>query len=192
MRVQRGAFHTQYHIGWFLAAFVLGGALAQYPVGWIADKYDRRHVMIWLSVATIFICFISAVFNGIGPAGVMTLAFFFGLTAFPIYSVCAAHAHDFADSSERIELSAALMFFFALGAIAAPLVSSTLLELFGPPAMFGLIASGHGALILFSLLRMRARPAPSERTRYVWAPRTSFVIGRLMGRAREDDDDRRG
>ena len=26
-------------IAFFLAAFVLGGALAQYPVGWLADKF---------------------------------------------------------------------------------------------------------------------------------------------------------
>ena len=40
-------------IAWFLAAFVLGGALAQYPMGWLADKFDRRWVLIWLSVAAI-------------------------------------------------------------------------------------------------------------------------------------------
>jgi len=26
---------------------------------------------------------------------------------------------------------------------------------------------------------MRARPTRTERTRYVWSPRTSFIIGRL-------------
>jgi MFS family permease len=29
-------------IGLFLAAFVLGGALAQWPAGWLADRFDRR------------------------------------------------------------------------------------------------------------------------------------------------------
>ena len=29
-------------LAYFLATFVLGGASAQYPVGWLADKYDRR------------------------------------------------------------------------------------------------------------------------------------------------------
>ena len=43
-------------IAWFLAAFVLGGALAQYPVGWLADKYDRRWILIWLSVAAMLSC----------------------------------------------------------------------------------------------------------------------------------------
>ena len=28
----------------FLSIFVLGGALSQYPVGWLADRHDRRWV----------------------------------------------------------------------------------------------------------------------------------------------------
>lgn len=173
-------------IAWFLAAFVLGGALAQYPVGWLADKYDRRHVLIGLSVAAILCCIVSASISGLGPNGVMLTAFFFGLTSFPIYSVAAAHANDFADSAQRVELSAALMFFFALGAIAAPLVASKLIDAYGPAAMFWMIAVAHAALITFGLGRMLVRPVPGKRTRYVWAPRTSFTIGRLTKGDRED------
>ena len=114
-------------------------------------------------------------------------AFLFGLTSFPIYSVSAAHAHDFADSSQRVELSAALMFCYALGAIAAPLVASMLMSAYGPYSMFGLIALGHVALIIFGLARMRKRPTKSERTRYVYAPRTSFLIGKLTGQSRDKD-----
>lgn len=44
---------------------------------------------------------------------------------------------------------------------------------------------GHLLLIVFGLSRMRARPVPEERTSYVYAPRTSFTIGRLLKRARE-------
>ena len=143
-------------IAWFLSAFVLGGALAQYPVGWLADKYDRRWVL-------------------------------FGLTTFPIYSVAAAHAHDFASDDERVELSAALMFFYAIGAIAAPYVASALITTYGPGALFGMISVGHGVLIIFGLTRLRARPTKQKRTRYIYAPRTSFVIGRLIGRSRERD-----
>ncbi len=171
-------------IAWFLAAFVLGGALAQFPMGWLADKYDRRWVLIWLSVAAIVSSAITVGAQSSGDAAVMASAFLFGVTTFPIYSVAAAHAHDFASSSERVELSAALMFHFALGAIAAPYVASTLIEWYGPPAMFTLIAVGHLVLVVFGLTRMRARPAPESRTRYVWSPRTSFTIGRLTGRAR--------
>ena len=174
-------------IAYFLAAFVAGGALAQYPVGWLADKYDRRWVLIWLSVASIASSALTALTGDLGTVGVLLTATLFGATTFPIYSVAAAHAHDFADTSERVELSAALMFFFALGAIAAPLLASTLIEVYGPSAMFIMIGTGHAVLVVFGLIRMRMRPRAARRTPYVWAPRTSFLIGRLTGRARDED-----
>lgn len=173
-------------IGWFLAAFVLGGAMAQIPVGWLADKYDRRWVLIWLSIAAIGSSALTIALQGAGMQSVMISALIFGLTTFPIYSVACAHAHDFASADERVELSAALMFFFALGAIAAPYVASVLLEAYGPPALFIMIATAHVALVVFGLTRMRARPTRSARTRYIYAPRTSFLIGRLTGRSRDE------
>lgn len=174
-------------IAWFLAAFVLGGAIAQYPVGWLADKYDRRWVLIWLSVAAICSSFVTMGAQHSGTIGVMLSAGLFGLTTFPIYSVAAAHAHDFAEPHERVELSAALMFHFALGAIAAPYVASKLIAAYGPPALFAMVAVGHVVLVVFGIARMRARPAPTARTNYIWAPRTSFQIGRLLGRQRDRD-----
>ncbi|MFP4274802.1 MAG: MFS transporter [Paracoccaceae bacterium] len=172
-------------IAFFLAAFVAGGALAQIPVGWLADKFDRRKVLIWLSVAAIGSCALTASANGLSTAGVLLTAAVFGLTTFPIYSVAAAHAHDFAESHERVELSAALMFWFAVGAIAAPWLSSRLIDTFGPPALFVMIGLAHAVLVVFGLIRMRARPAAERRTRYVWSPRTTFLIGRLLGQSRD-------
>jgi MFS family permease len=172
-------------IAWFLAAFVLGGAIAQYPVGWLADKFDRRWVLIGLSTAAIASCAITVMVSGFGIFSIMLTAGLFGLTSFPIYSVAAAHAHDFADASERVELSAALMFFFALGAIAAPLTASYMIDAYGPSALFFMSATAHGILIFFGLTRMLSRSAPEKRTPYIYAPRTSFLIGRLTGRFRD-------
>lgn len=180
---------TNEQIAYFLTAFVFGGALAQYPVGWIADKYDRRWVLIWLSIAAIASSALTIFAAGLGTLGIMLTAGLFGLTTFPIYSVAAAHAHDFASDDERVELSAALMFYFALGAIAAPYAASLLIDSFGPKALFVMMAVGHMLLVVFGLSRMRIRPSPVDRTRYTYAPRTSFIIGRLTGRSRSRSDE---
>lgn len=166
-------------IALFLSAYVLGGALAQLPIGWLADKFDRRHVLIGISVAAILGC--GAMVAG-AQGNIVTIflaAGFFGLTTMPIYSISTAHAHDFAEQHERVELSAAHMFLYAVGAIASPVIASALIAGYGPSAMFGFIALSHVLLIVFGIARMRARPAPESRTRYVNAPRTSFTIGRL-------------
>ncbi len=171
-------------IAFFLAAFVLGGALSQYPAGWLADRYDRRWVLIWLSAAAILTSGVTILLATAGSTAVLIASGLFGFATFPIYSVATAHAHDFADNSERIDLSAALMFLYAVGAIAAPWGVSSLIDAFGPAAMFLLVAGVHAVLIVFSLIRMRRREAVS-RTNYVYAPRTSFLIGRLLGKSRE-------
>ena len=173
-------------IALFLAAYVLGGAFAQYPVGWAADRYDRRTVLIWLSVASGAACAATVALSGAGPVAVFLAAGFFGFTTMPIYSISTAHAHDFAESHERVELSAALMFLYAVGAIASPIIASVLIEGFGPSGMFAFIALAHVLLVVFGVIRMRARPAPGTRTAYTYEPRTSFLIGRLLRRGKED------
>ena len=169
-------------IALFLAAYVLGGAIAQYPVGWLADRFDRRAVLIWLSVASVGACGLTVVLNGAGAVAVFLAAGFFGLTTFPIYSVSTAHAHDRAEPLERVELSAALMFLYGVGAIASPLVASVLIAWFGPPGMFAFIALAHVALVVFGLWRSVVGPQSAARTGYVYVPRTSYLIGRLLGR----------
>ncbi|MEE9388856.1 MAG: MFS transporter [Paracoccaceae bacterium] len=172
-------------IALFLAAFVAGGALAQYPVGWLADKYDRRWVLIFLSFAAMGGCAATIALSSGGTTAVMFSAILFGFTTFPIFSVSAAHAHDFATAKQRVELSAALMFLYALGAIASPFATSSLIENYGPAAMFYFISAAHFLLILFGLLRMGRRPTSKSRTAYIYMPRTSFVVGRILGRFRD-------
>ena len=173
-------------IGLFLAAFVLGGALAQWPAGWLADRYPRRTVLVWLSVASVGACGVTVAVPAFGPIGIFAAAFLFGATTFPIYSVSAAHAHDWAEDAQRVELSAALMFFYATGAIAAPYATSTLITAFGPAALFYFISAAHIGLVVFSLLRMRRRAESGQRQPYVWIPRTSFQVGRLFRRPDKD------
>ena len=127
--------------------------------------------------------FLSVALSTGGTEAVMAGAALFGFATFPIYSVPAAHAHDFAVTEERVELSAGLMFLYAVGAIASPWIVSALIEARGAAAMFVFVAAAHLALVVCGLVRMRARPA-ERRTRYVYAPRSSFLIGRLLGTRR--------
>lgn len=180
---------TTSQIALFLASFVLGGALAQYPTGWLADKYDRRWVMIWLSVAAIIVS-IGSISVGTSSLNVIfASALLFGLTTFPIFSVATAHGNDFATPEQTIELSASFIFLFALGAIASPAISSFLVQGFGPSALFVFIAAAHIILVAFSLFRMRVRETRKDRTDYTYTPRTTFVLGNLLRRRKPTEED---
>ncbi len=169
-------------IGYFLATVLMGGALAQFPVGFLADKFDRRHVLIGLSAASVIVCGMIAVINSTELWLIFVGAIAFGIATYPIFSVSAAHTNDFVDPESAIEVNASLIFIYGIGAIFSPLVTSSLIEGFGPSALFIFIALAHVLLVLFSLLRMRARPTSATRTSYAYIPRTSFTIGKLLRR----------
>ena len=164
-------------IGLFLAGFVLGGAISQYPAGWLADKFDRRWVVIALSIAALLSCTIS--FFAVGVEQVIVASCLFGFITVPIYSVATAHAHDFASSDERVELSAALLFYYAIGAIASPIVAAMLIQKFGAGAFFAFIAAAHFLLAVIGGLRILLGDIALSKTPYIYSPRTSFMVGRL-------------
>lgn len=173
----------------FLIAAVLGAAVAQLPVGWLADKTDRRWVLNGLSVGAIAVCLVVTLALTPGePWPAIAAAAAFGATSITIYSVGAAHANDFCPDDFVVELNAALIFFYSVGAIMAPLIAATLIDAFGPGGLFWFIAAAHAALILFTLYRMTRR-ASAPATPYRYLPRTSMVLWR---RWRRQDDNSTG
>ncbi len=174
---------TNSQIGLFLATALLGGALAQPIAGWVADKFDRRKVLIVVSMLALLACGYFATrpegqsFNQLALAALL-----FGACAFPLYSISAAHANDFAPEEFIVELNASLTLIYGLGAIVSPLLASELIQRFGPSALFLYISVAHIALILFGLYRMTRRPVTDEKTPYRYRPRTSIVLERFIGR----------
>ncbi len=175
---------TAAQIGSFLATVLIGGAVAQFPVGWLADKFDRRWVLIGLSAASIVVCMGLVAVSSMSFGVVFVMAALFGLTTFPIFSVSAAHANDFASPEQAVELNASLMFLYALGAIFSPIIAAYLIANFGPAALFAFISAAHVILVVFGLARMTVRPTNTDKTRYKYMPRTSYIVGRLMRRKR--------
>jgi MFS family permease len=174
---------SQGEVALFLTSGIVGGAVAQFPVGWIADQTDRRNVLVGLSAAAIVACLAVAYLTSPGDTTVIFLgAFFFGMTSYPIYSVSAAYANDFAPKDFMVELNAALIFFYSIGAIVSPIFTARLISAYGPAALFLFMAAAHLALILFALYRMTRRRAPGPSAPYTMVPRTSMIIGRLFRR----------
>jgi len=169
-------------IGYFLATVLIGGAIAQLPVGWLADKFDRRKVLIGLSVGGIIACIALVLSNPSSYFQVFITAAIFGAMTYPIFSVSTAHANDFTEARDMVQVNASLMFLYGIGAIFSPLVASSLIEGFGPAALFAFIAVAHVFLVGFGVVRMTSRPASTKKTRYAYIPRTSFTFAKLIRR----------
>lgn len=174
---------TQDEIALFLVASLIGAALAQYPIGHLADAINRRTVMIGLSIAAVAVSLVVIFMLQPGDAlGLILASAAFGATSITIYSVAAAHANDFCPPDSVVELNAALLLFYSIGGTLAPLLSAGLMDLFGPNGLFWFIGAAHMLLILFSLFRMTQREPTAPVTPYRYLPRTSMVLARLFRR----------
>jgi MFS family permease len=163
----------------FISIVVLGGAIAQWPMGRISDKLDRRGVIAALSLSA---AVLGLAFLGLGPTEVTSklwLAVFFGFSALPIYWVSFAHANDLAEPGEAVDVSSSLLMLFAATAIAGPLIASLLMRLIGPEALFMHTAVIHGAIGAFVIYRMtkRAPLPPKLRISYDSLPKSNTPAG---------------
>ncbi|MCP8895661.1 MFS transporter [Shinella daejeonensis] len=175
----------------FMSAGIIGGVVLQYPLGHYSDRLDRRLVILvstlGSALAALYLAFLAGSNEWTNLIGI----FIFGAFAMPLYSLCSAHANDHAAEGEHALVSAGLLFFWSCGAIIGPLFASILLDLFGPSALFLYTAVVLIAFMIYTALRMGARPAvpadDTRRSRFRNLLRTSLFFNKLAG----PDEDRK-
>ena len=179
-------------IGLFLALFIFGGAISQFPVGFLADKFAKRTLMMALSLSTVLVSAImqfDLVTQLLGTYRYFILVFVFGMATMPIYSLAATHANDLCRTADMTDLSASLIFFFALGAIASPILAGSLIDSYGPNSLFVYFAILHIALFVFGFYRVIRRPVIHFTKPYRYIPRTSLFIAKTVKTLRGTHND---
>lgn len=177
----------------FVTASLLGVTISLWPLGRLSDKIDRRKVIIMATGAASIVgaAIVSTRLLGMeSPYLLYTLAFMFGFSALPSYALASAHANDFAEPQDLVEVSTALLLVFTIGAVIGPLLASTLMNVFGSKALFGYTAFVHLLMALLTLRRMKMRVAkpPAERGAFVSVPGTSPNAVGLNPRLKADED----
>jgi MFS family permease len=138
----------------FMTAVVLGGALGQWPLGWLSDRVDRRYVL----AATAFMGFVVAMSIWLGGEHLSTnamilLAAVWGAVAFPVYSISVAHANDRAELGKFVMVSAGLLLMYGLGAVIGPFMASGMMTIGGASDLFLFTAAIHLLLAVYVGLR---------------------------------------
>ena len=150
-------------IGLFMSAVVIGGALSQWPLGRMSDRLDRRTVIVFASVIAVMAAVAVMLVPADNPTLTMAFGMAFGAGAFPIYALAVAHANDFAEPGDYVEVSSGLLLTYGVGAAIGPLMASALRESTLEPSLFFFTAVVHVGLIAFVAWRMTRRaPAPDS------------------------------
>lgn len=171
-------------VAYFMAAGIIGGAVLQFPLGILSDRWDRRWVLIFATLGASLAGLSLSLAGTADPYAVYAGIFVFGAFALPLYSLSVAHANDHAPAGEYAAVSAGLIFLFSIGAAIGPILASLVIEQFGAPALFTYISLIHLALVAVALYRLMVRPSVPryERVRYTALLRTSPAMFRLAKR----------
>ena len=144
-------------IALFMSASLVGGALAQLPLGRFSDRTDRRKVIIG-------VCAFAALMGGLlallgearqsgqmlgiavgseafAPWVLIAAATLFGGAIYSQYSLCVAHTNDFVGREEFIEASSGLLLTWAIGASIGPLLGAFAIDLVGAAGLFAYTAA---------------------------------------------------
>ena len=177
----------------FMAAGIAGGLLLQWPMGRLSDRIDRRTVLAGVALGTAAASFGIWLVTGAGGGsfvGIVVLAVAYGGLSSTVYSMCAAHANDFAPSDKLAQTASGLLIAYGLGASAGPVLTSSLMEMFGASTLFIVNTWVHGSLGAFGLYRMlRRAPKPKgEQRPIVVSPGGQFTSGQLYSSMRDQAD----
>ncbi|ETW12037.1 major facilitator superfamily (MFS), general substrate transporter [Roseivivax marinus] len=141
----------------FASVPLLAGAVAQVPVGELSDRFDRRLVLIGVALIGLGAdaVFITGAVSD--PTTVLIVAAVFGAAVFSMYPTIVAHANDHAPEGSGLQVSGGLLFVFGIGSIIGPTAAGFAMNGIGPESLFWTTGAGHLALILFAIVRLRAR-----------------------------------
>jgi MFS family permease len=145
----------------FMGIFTATGALAQWPIGRVSDRVDRRLVLIAILSGAAIVGLLLAFLPESGWLW-FVLAACLGAAMAPTYSVAAAHAYDHAEPGTIVETAEGLFVASASGSIIGPLIAAVVMQRFGPSTLFLFNALVHASLAVYILLRVRARPALAQ------------------------------
>ncbi len=147
----------------FMALVILSGALLQWPVGRLSDRFDRRKLL----AINCFISGILAITVVVSAQANMliflTAAALFGAFSFTVYPIALAHMNDATPEGKLLYAAAGMLTAFSVGAIVSPIIATAAMELIGYNALFMYFALVFVMYALVVFWRMKVNPAPKRK-----------------------------
>jgi len=141
----------------FMACTIIGGMVLQFPIGRLSDRYDRRTILLIVTILTVLAALAVIWASGQPPIWLYVVGAFFGAFCYTVYPLCVAQINDMAEPDKLVQVAAGLLFAYGTGASIGPIVAAQMMGTFGPQGMFMSSAALIGTLTLFTAYRMLRR-----------------------------------
>ena len=140
---QRAGFSIS-EISLFMGVAMVGGALMQFPLGWLSDAIGRRATIFFMSLGGVAASLLGLWLHAM-PHVYQYLPFaLIGALVLPLYGLGAAHTNDHLAPQTRVAAAAGLVLLFGLGSILGPLVVGSAITTLGAGGFFVVLAGVMG------------------------------------------------
>ncbi len=140
----------------FMFALMMAAMLGQFPVGYLADRFDRRLVIIVAAFSAGAAGLGAVAADGLGTLALLVVTVF---VAFPLYSVSVAHTNDHLDTGGMVAAAGGLMMVNGCGAALGPFAVGLAMTGLGPVGFALFVGAVYVALGLFGFYRTFRRAA---------------------------------
>jgi len=174
----------------FMALLIVGGSVAQWPVGKLSDRVDRRRVIAGMAFAGAAAALLALIVQQTSRPALFVAAVLLGASALTLYSLFQAHTNDRLQTGQRVAASSGLVLMFGLGAIAGPLTAGWLMDRTGPSGLLWFVGGVELLIGAFAVYRrLRGEPLPVyEQTHYVAVPATTGALAPALAEQVEEVD----
>jgi len=130
-----------FQVSVFMALAMAGGALVQFPIGWLSDAAGRQRTIAVISAGGIVVALLGLWAGGDGLLAKYAASFLVGALVFPMYAISAAHTNDAVAPQNRVSAAAGLVLLFGLGSILGPLASGGAMSSMGADGYYVVLAA---------------------------------------------------
>ncbi|MHA7774766.1 MFS transporter [Roseibium sp. M-1] len=143
-------------VGALVGACTIGSVAAQFPIGRLSDRIDRRLVILGCAGLALPLCLALTYLTRTDAPSLIVIAGVAGLggLVLPIYSLCVAHANDHLRPSQIVAASGTLVLVFNGGIVLGPALSAFALQIFGPTGIFLFVGFVQALTVLATLYRL--------------------------------------
>lgn len=141
---------TTQQTGLFMAIAIFAGLVAQFPLSWLSDRYNRTLLMRINAILLIVASLPLALLPHIDFPVLLVVGFIVSMLQFTLYPLVVALANDLIEPERRVSLAACLLMAFGVGASIGPLAVGSLIEPLGGNILYAFFSLCGVLLVGFS------------------------------------------
>jgi MFS family permease len=152
------------YVSTMMAVAPMAVLVSQMPIGWLSDRYDRRALIIGLSILSAVLAGIAMMMPATTELWLIAVVALFGGISMPLYSLAIAHANDQLSVDQMLAAGSKLVLLYSMGAIAGPSIAGGFMQQLGSVGFMLYMVLIYGGLALYAVYRMTQSEAlpPSE------------------------------